>query len=222
MGKRRLARLAVSLLAVALGLLSLPLLVNRVRLYQRNSCQTNLKQVGQAFALYRQDYDGRFPLSKPNVPSSVRYGWADGIYPYAPPYTGVLHCPAVPKMRDSMLQPNSLQPNPRLQPSETGYTDYWYNAHLSSVHNTAVRYPQATLLLGEGNDGFDRTDAAYSKSKLPASWLTDSSKPPWRHLGGANYLYVDGHVSWLYPNQIKSNLAARGKPTTPAHSNSDR
>jgi len=66
-------------------------------------------------------------------------------------------------------------------------------------------------MAGEGNDGTDVTDATYSKTSLPPNWLSDRTKPPWRHLGGANYLHADGHVAWLKPNEIST---APGQPHT--------
>jgi prepilin-type processing-associated H-X9-DG protein len=173
------------------------------------SCPSNLKQIGLVFMAYSQDYNGRFPpariggLTTAGIPDTP-VGWADALHQYMlnTPY----HCPEDPN------------PSPyawsKIRPPQSGYTDYWFNGNLSAVLKTALAYPQATLLAGEGNDGTEVTNATYSKSNLPAAWLVDANKPPsrhvegpiWLHVNGANYLYADGHVSRLKPAQVVSNF----------------
>jgi prepilin-type processing-associated H-X9-DG protein len=87
-------------------------------------------------------------------------------------------------------------------PGGTGYIDYWFNGNLSGVRPSALTSPGNTLLQGDGDDGVDISDATYNKKSLPQNWLTDRSSPAWRHLGGANYLFTDGHVTWLKPHQV--------------------
>lgn len=87
-------------------------------------------------------------------------------------------------------------------PGGTGYIDYWYNRNLSGVKPNAVSVPAHTITLGDGSDGIERNDATYSRINLPATWIADASKPCWRHLGGANYLFSDGHVGWRRPTEI--------------------
>ena len=96
-------------------------------------------------------------------------------------------------------------------PGGTGYIDYWYNRNLSGAKQTAIAVPAHTLVLGDGSDGVEKNDATYSKINLPAAWLNDYNKPCWRHLNGANYLFSDGHVSWLQPSKITT---AAGQPNT--------
>ncbi len=67
-------------------------------------------------------------------------------------------------------------------------------------------------MAGDGNDGIDLADAHYSKTSLPFSWLTSTSKPAWRHLKphelwaevGANYLFMDAHVKLLKPEDVSA------------------
>jgi len=80
-------------------------------------------------------------------------GWGDAIQPYLGSTT-LYNCPSGPN--------GGVWANP----SKSGYTDYWFNANLSSVHKKALKSPAATLLLGEGSDGIDVTDATYSKTSL--------------------------------------------------------
>lgn len=178
---------------------------NHRNVQRRSSCQSNLKQIALAVAQYAQDFEGRFP---PKVVGNTRVvgwslsdysglpvGWADALQPQLRTESRYL-CPEAPP-----------RPMPTLRHSQrrarqSGYTDYWLNANLSGVTKKAVVAPTATLLVGEGNDGTDKTDATYSKSRLPPAWLTNKNSPAWRHMGGANYLFADGHVAWLRPNEV--------------------
>jgi prepilin-type processing-associated H-X9-DG protein len=156
-------------------------------------CQNNLKQLSLAMAQYSQDYTGKLPVA--------RIGWANAIQPYLK--TQSLGCPsdthAPSFLVNGQLGVYSLT-------SSGFYNGYWYNANLSGVTKTALAFPQATLLLGEGNDGTDVKDVRYSKTSLPSAWLNDYSAPCWHHSGGANYLYTDGHIKWLKPDQVTTNF----------------
>ena len=42
---------------------------------RRSSCQSNMKQIGLAFAQYTQDYDERLPLSTDGGSGTNKVGW---------------------------------------------------------------------------------------------------------------------------------------------------
>lgn len=186
----------------------------------RYSCQDNLKQLGLALTQYAQDNGDKFP---PAVIGSTRVkgwdkkalaaafgqdilslpvGWADAIQPYV----GVVTMgPSI----HSNLCPSLSYSSWHGDPTAKGYITYWLNNNLSGKNSAAVAFPTSTLLMGEGDDSVDVTDATYSKSSLPVEWLADQNKPCWRHLGGANYAYADGHAKWLRPNEVTSNFGRR-------------
>lgn len=118
------------------------------------------------------------------------FGWADALESYTHDRR-VYQCPAEPTPR----QDNPTQP---------GYTDYWFNRNLSNLSVDLVPRSINTLLLGEGNDGTDATNAQYGLSSTPLDWPIDIHKPPFRHDGGAFYAFADGHYKWLKPGQITS------------------
>jgi prepilin-type processing-associated H-X9-DG protein len=205
MRKRRLSRWEVALFGVPLLIFAVPLLLRLtdrmealhplIEFFQpaqrarRSTCQSWQQQIGLALLAYAKDSDGKFPVATSSIPRmSGTIGWADAIQPWFK-CLSCYHCP------NSKALPNS-------NPSLPGYTDYWFNANRSAVQQSDVPLPTATLLAGEGADGVDKTDAAYSKSRLPVAWLNNPRSPAFRHLGGANYLFVDGHVAWLKPNQV--------------------
>lgn len=60
------------------------------------------------------------------------------------------------------------------------------------------------LVLGDGN----WNTARNSIRGLPKDW---KQMPAdlwfWRHMGGANYAFADGHVKWLKPENIVAGAA---------------
>ncbi|MDQ3812628.1 MAG: DUF1559 domain-containing protein, partial [Armatimonadota bacterium] len=194
MRNRKVSGWGVLMFVVSLAMLALLFVPLRNPIGEpgrRNSCQSNLQQIVFGIRQYTADYDGKFPLiSVSNAPErySPPYGWADAVMAYTKS-SAIYQCPSEPF-------------TPALTSNMSGFSDYWYNGNLSGLRKKAVAYPQSTLLLGEGSMDVDVADARYSKTSLPAAWLTDRTKPPWRHLGGANYLFTDGHVKWLKPNQV--------------------
>jgi prepilin-type processing-associated H-X9-DG protein len=171
----------------------------------KRDCLANLKQIALGFQQYGADYNRKFP------PRRAAGGWAGNNVVLFLTWSrafNTLQCPAegVPAIASSQ---NGYQQDPK----KSGFTDYWFNANLYGIGYDIPQYPATTLLLGEGNDGSEVTDAWYSKFSLPANWYTDRSKPTFRHSGGASYAFVDGHAAWLKPNQI-TNVAPNGAAST--------
>ncbi len=170
-----------------------------------DSCQNQLTQLNLCLRLYTKDFDAKLPPvdfkgarwtlwrkhKNPGVKIGVA-GWADCFALYARDVTG-FQCPK---------ETHNGVSNPRGR----NYTDYWYNRNLANIEYSVMAMPSRTLAFGDGNDGTDRTDATYSLSAFPPNWLSDSTKPPFRHLGGANYLFVDGHVAWLKPDEVSNAM----------------
>ncbi len=143
----------------------------------RASCNSNLKQIGLAFAQYAQDFDTKTPPI-----ANARGGWAQLLSPYVKS-EAIFQCPSAGG-------------------DKTGTTDYFFNARLASAKNKLAfdsKAKSTTILSGEGEDD---QDASANLSQLPAAWRTDEKSPAWRHLDGANYLFVDGHVKWFKPAKI--------------------
>ena len=129
-------------------------------------------------------------------------GWAAGAGVPLSQYT-LLHCFIDPH------DPGSCCAN---TPAKLHYTDYWFNLDLSRKHVSQCPQPESLFILGEGDDGTDLTNSNYSLSAFPPAWLTDPSKPPFRHFMGANYAFADGHVKWMKPDQLTGPGAPRFVP----------
>lgn len=172
------------------------------------SCPSNLKQMALAASQYVQDNDNRMPLVSVNpvststTPFGTPYGWADALQPYLK-RTQIFQCPTEPT--------KAVDPADGVAPN---FTDYYYNTNLSGVGLDKIADPSDLLLFGDGNDGTDLTDARYNRNSFPLSWLKDRNMPTFRHLGGANYAFVDGHVKWTPPERISATGRSKSQPYT--------
>jgi prepilin-type N-terminal cleavage/methylation domain-containing protein/prepilin-type processing-associated H-X9-DG protein len=160
---------------------------------RRASCQSNLKQVALGIVQYTQDYDEKFPMrywtTSPVNNGYLTNGWAAAIQPYVKS-AQLLQCPS-----------ESNPPHPSYLT-----TDYAYNESLgqpdSSISVAAVNFSANTVLNFEhpslGADSGYLENNAYGLAPIT------------RHLEGANYSFVDGHVKWYRPEKVLSAATSTG------------
>jgi len=189
---------------------------------RRASCMSNLKQIALGIMQYTQDYDDTLPRRGKATEVGASIGWADSLQPYLKS-TQVFQCP-------SEVNP------PNADPSQAGYTDYWYNGELNTKSLAILAFPSQTVMNGDGQtgiqSGFETGNARYdydgcSETKLdgtyvdsagcsssttpaPIKWedITDYQSPLGRHLDGANYSFADGHVKWLKANGANNETSS--------------
>lgn len=210
---------------------------------RRTTCQSNLKQMGLAFMQYTQDFDERLPrMNYHNYSTALNlgqpFGWADVIQPYLKSQQ-IYQCP-------------SEGTAPHRLPVSAGYTDYWYNSRLQNRGLASVQQSSLTVMSGDGNGSQTGNTyvgtAVYTyigcsintpTATLPpyttecgGTTITDASPISnlggdalGRHLDGANFLFVDGHVKWFKGQGTPTNRipgifnyritheVAGGKPT---------
>ena len=178
------AIVVIVILAIA-ALVLFPVFMRPRENVHRQTCLSNLKQIGLGIAQYTQDYDEKFPPTKNKVS-----GWADLAFPYIKSYA-VFRCPTNKRGFDEV-------------------SDYFFNARLSDVSMEKLAAPDLTISLGDGllNQPFDA-----HLSQLPTAWLNDSNSPAHRHLDGAYYAFADGHVKRLKPEKITLNKPDKNNPT---------
>jgi len=169
---------------------------------RKTVCCNNLKQLALALVQYQQDYNRHTPLvglaNKPK--GKTPYGWADALFPYVK-HRWLYHCSSEPHWGND-------------DPTKTSYADYWLNSNLSGFSLSRFKADTAKVIaFGDGNDGGDLTDARYNLPALPAAWINDLKSPAYRHKGRANYLFLDGHVKALPPDQITNEPLTNGKST---------
>ena len=152
---------------------------------RRTSCMSNLKQIALGLQTYNQDNDQHFPP----VPTSTDgdEGWvlsiADSIKSAV-----VFQCPSEEKSLDD------------------GPSDYWINSDLQGINDAKVRVTASVILIGDGA----ASSVDYALGPNATEPWVDTESFTSRHLGGANYAFVDGHVKWLRPEKISISAAPNG------------
>ena len=159
---------------------------------RQTTCLSNMKQLGQAFLLYTDNWDETLPGGAPSQapPNSGQWVGGPGTAPTVAkpmmPETGALW----PYTRTAAvyLCPSASDWNVtvRLSYAMNCYLDH---AALADLANTKVGISGLILLIEEGktlNDGF---------------WCAGNGGdlPDTIHLGGANYLFTDFHARWALP-----------------------
>jgi prepilin-type N-terminal cleavage/methylation domain-containing protein/prepilin-type processing-associated H-X9-DG protein len=190
---------------------------------RRASCQSNLKQSALGMMMYTQDYDERMPYGWSGyslyLNGSSPYAWADSLQPYLKS-TQVLQCPSETNSPNTVVGYNGATPS-AVRP---GYSDYFMNIAAQNISDAAFNSPSLTILLGDGDNGnsnnnFDGcSDNPANQDYAPfgsacstsQSYIVDpytlSAPAPGRHLDGANYAFVDGHVKWLKGSVISGTV----------------
>jgi prepilin-type N-terminal cleavage/methylation domain-containing protein len=200
---------------------------------RRTSCASNLKQIGLAMIQYAQDYDERFPgahLSGGNT------SWDMVISPYMGfkvvangPSPLVFRCPSDDKktsagnLTRSYSMPRAAN-NPGLATDGFGYFAPHNNFSTGQWGRPQSQFPvpATTLMLVE----MPSPEAVYGDWNRPhcvgpndlASLAPEPRQDKWMsnntpiHLETWNYLFVDGHVKSLRPEQTLAG--ANNQPVT--------
>jgi len=182
---------------------------------RRASCQSNLKQIGLAFAQYTRDYDEHFPQAGDGSGTVTNFNaWAAALRPYIKSEQ-IFQCPSETTAFDPTY--NTLG----------ALNDYWANASIvitggaAGISQSEMTAVALTVLNGDG-----KGDVAAAASGTPlytmdySTWNgygSTAAEPPSRHLEGANYSFADGHVKWLKPGKVTNNATSAGSPTFSAN-----
>ena len=177
-------------------------------------CLSNSRQIAMALLMYAQDWDEGFPLTFPHEAYGTHGrpmgpSWLESTLPYTT--TKILfRCP-------SDTSPLWEDGDPTTRTTSYGISGYFAPDHppywgirLSQVQNPSRCIVVAELADQVPDDHF--IPAAWGNpTKYPgfgpgseeheAEWDDEKWEPKSvairRHLEGANYIFVDGHVKWL-------------------------
>jgi len=167
----------IAVIAILASIL-LPVFARARAKARQTQCLSNLKQLGLAFAMYTQDYDGVTPPAYYPA-GAVKYRWQQIIEPYAH-NTEIYRCLEGPNLVDAYT---GLYLSYGMNSTNDGYACFWYG-----VAEAVVQDPAGTLILGDSSDG---RYYIYWAATEPRERYLDK-----RHNSGANILYFDGHAKW--------------------------
>lgn len=179
------------------------------------SCQSNLKQMGIALAMYRADYDEvncRYRQSANSDPQPT------GFYP--PDLWWAPYDPSVPpdgnpgpNYSTGLLYPYVKNVQIFKCPSDTqwqcGYAMSHVNGGPMGAADSAVSLAAQRVVIWDHRRTPGCADTLnYSTNPRPPFTPFEGSNAsethyPTRHNGGANFLFYDGHVKWLRPGSLR-------------------
>jgi prepilin-type N-terminal cleavage/methylation domain-containing protein/prepilin-type processing-associated H-X9-DG protein len=195
---------------------------------RRSSCMSNMKQLGLAFMQYTQDYDEKLPTA--GAPSGVvpPNCWDVCIAPYAgvkvqaglPP--AIFRCPSdasVETRRSYNVPYNGNYAGPPYDSTKLSNATYVFGYEpavtppvLIGVNTAWIPQPAITILLVEMPSSPPGVSPVYNNSFAAYGYSTgttglngqDKGNPGQQaHFDGWNYLFCDGHVKWMRPEQTQ-------------------
>jgi prepilin-type N-terminal cleavage/methylation domain-containing protein/prepilin-type processing-associated H-X9-DG protein len=182
----------IAIIAILASLL-LPALAGAKRRAKALQCLSNLKQLGLGCVLYATDNNDLLPET-----SHQHESWIGTLAPYG--VTSVFFCPLD---TNSANRVTSYAINDFLTPNPFGAPTLDFSKF------TFIPSPSDTIHLAEtwgnylGSDHFHFADASSGGYTVLSF---QSQVAVTIHQGGANYLYADGHASYLKWAQVKTLL----------------
>ncbi|MFA4015354.1 MAG: hypothetical protein RUDDFDWM_000434 [Candidatus Fervidibacterota bacterium] len=148
-----------------------------------SGCKANLKQIGVALHMYRDDYDGVTPRT---LTGSLSWHWQLEPYLKSPE---IFTCPSRPQWYI----------NPKAKHWWAG--GYSWNREVSELHDSAFEDPSGTIVV------VDSWTANNYAIGVDYNEFDKRRNDPdlRRHNDGLNALYYDGHVKWRQTDSIKRN-----------------
>jgi prepilin-type N-terminal cleavage/methylation domain-containing protein/prepilin-type processing-associated H-X9-DG protein len=207
---------------------------SRVREKARQiSCGSNLRQVQLAIAQYAQDYDERHPTTwfgDANASSPGYYQWQEAVLPYVK-NDQLFVCPSASAIR-YVPDTNPLGVDDPLPPrgGYAGNNAYWSGlCDTGIVANNpfgfrflaAIDEPATTFMVWDsaasGSPG--RFQEGWRDGAAQPTTVNWSANPPrlaptgvvgGRHIEGANFSYVDGHMKWNQLSKLLTKSTVNG------------
>jgi prepilin-type N-terminal cleavage/methylation domain-containing protein/prepilin-type processing-associated H-X9-DG protein len=169
------------------------------------SCLSNMRQWGNAFQMYTQDFDAKYPLAWCNgiwPQGGVGYDYA--VYPYIK-NLGMYACPS-----------NPTYPRQWPLPLRVDYPgSYSTNGDITAIRDangnivapapcfresrteSEVQFPATTILMTEIRDTRRSINQGPEHEIFMRNKRDVCSRVPFNiHRGGANYMFTDGHAKW--------------------------
>ncbi|MFA6665032.1 MAG: DUF1559 domain-containing protein [Armatimonadota bacterium] len=200
--------LVVIAIVTILAAMLFPVFANAREKARQASCQSNLRQLSMAVIQYTDDYDGNFPIIQPGSYSDGGC-WTVRLIPYIKS-TKIFACPS-----DTNKPYEEYKDYP---PYGTSLLSYAYNSWLagymewvnnpyadpsiaSGVSLASIPQPSQVIMLHDTARGEIYTTVAFPYNSY--TFLPGCDTQTYRHTGGDNYVFVDGHVRWYrIPDEV--------------------
>ena len=192
------------------------------------ACLSNLKQIGTAYTMYMQDYDGVLPLT--NHSGGIA-SWINASQPYIK-NRGIFRCPS----DNTQMKWAETEAEWNDSTIVVRRSSYFLNAWLAGGNNAgaslygndpAIKNPSSVIYVAESveeskSDHFHpmcwgTPDPDYAATPCTAAafaWNGQKNETSEialrRHQGGSNYAFVDGHVKWGKWSQMYFQDPANG------------
>jgi len=178
------------------------------------ACQSNMKQLGVAFAMYLSDYDQMTPMCRyappsgtailpdPNPQSNaymIFYSWSELCQPYVKNWQ-MMYCPS----QGVGIWYNGAAPNYIRRYSYARQLGYFNNSVGHNMQPWVI--PENQITLPAETINMIETDTCARPGprltfwpgdpNVSPAWANTNDSPSIRHNDGSNLLFYDGHVKW--------------------------
>lgn len=193
---------SMAIIAILLALI-FPLMKMLVGEARQAQCQGRLRALGGALAAYVGDHQGSFPMAAQTYDGY----WYDILSPYMGDRGAKL-----PSQRAAVPSWMVCPEKPRLL--GYGWNQKYFGNHAykrdwgieadeaAFAKMPQISAPSRTIILGDSKDAEIRPERDYEHRYIYTE-RTQSAYWAARHQGGGNYLFCDGHVERLTPENLK-------------------